>query len=172
MSLEQGLSHRLCCRRAGPSLQLRQAARSPGPAAPQPRCAHGTHPSAPTSTSRCCSACTAGVQLLSPKPKALKDATCLGISVGVQPSQTSLKAVVSKLRGVIRSPAIKGQAHKAQQLPCCPPPMHRSGSGPWCSGLDLPVPLTWLQAHGAAALGTRPAQPHKATPGPSSHWQP
>lgn len=61
-SLEQGLSHCLCCRRAGPSLQRRQAARSSGP-----RCAHGTHSSAPTAAALPaqlgCSCCP-----LSPRP--------------------------------------------------------------------------------------------------------
>lgn len=76
----------------------------------------------------------------------------LGRFCGARPPRTSNKAV-SKLRGVNHSPAMKGQAHKAQGYPCCPLPTHRSGSGPRCSGLNLLVLLTWLQAGGAAALG-------------------
>lgn len=121
------------------------------PTAPAPL--HSGH--APTHThsmGHCCSACMAGVQLLS--PKALEDATCLGTSVGfshLKPQSWQVKA-----RGVTPSLAMKWQAHKAHRSLAA----HSShvDLAPDLGALDdLLVPL-WLQAHRAVAPGTSSAQ--------------
>lgn len=120
------------------------------PTAPAPL--HSGH--APTHThsmGHCCSACMAGVQLLS--PKALEDATCLGTSVGfshLKPQSWQVKA-----RGVTPSLAMKWQAHKAHRGLAA----HSShvDLAPDLGALDdLLVPL-WLQAHRAVAPGTSSA---------------
>lgn len=83
-SLEQGLSHCLCCRRAGPSLRRRQAARSSGPAAPT-ACTHPHPPLLLCLHSRGAAAV--------PRAQGLEGFHLLGHFCGVQPSQTSNKAV-------------------------------------------------------------------------------
>lgn len=88
-----------------------------------------------------------------PKPTALKDTTCLGIPVGFKHLKPQTRLLVSKPRGAIRSPAMKGQARKAPLLPRCPctGPAPERGAQHWicqCSSSGCST-----QSHGS---GRRP----------------